>query len=49
MRCKVKPYESVTFRGIRYNQGDEFDAGEIEEIESILEQVEVSETKEEEA
>jgi hypothetical protein len=49
MKCKVKPYQSVTFRGVRYNQGDEFEAAEIEDIETILEQVEVSETKEEEA
>lgn len=50
MKCKVKPYQSVTFRGVRYNQGDEFEAAEIEDIETILEQVDVvSETKEEEA
>lgn len=49
MICKVKPYQSVTFKGVRYHQGDEFEANEIEEIEMILEQVEIVEPKNEEA
>lgn len=43
MKCKVKPYCSVTFRDIRYHQGEEFEAGSIDDLAEILEQVEILE------
>lgn len=43
MKCKVKPYCSVTFRDVRYNQGDEFEAGSIDELSEIIDQVEILE------
>ncbi len=45
MKCKVKPYRSVTFLDIRYHQGDEFEAGSIDDLADILEHVEILEDK----
>lgn len=35
MRAKVDQYQSVTFRAIRYHQGDEFEFSTMQEIEDI--------------
>lgn len=41
MKAKVNAYESVTFRGIRHHQGDEFEFNSLTEIADISKQVSV--------
>jgi len=41
MKAKVNAYESVTFRGIRHHQGDEFEFESLVEIAGISKQVSV--------